>query len=106
MKTGCFLFGWALRRNPFSWEPVRSPARGEGAAVMTPENPSRPNGLGEPIAVFKPMMGNIIAGLLLSVLLLVGGAAALGFPLRAAYLADWDLPVDVEKGWSWLAVGL
>ena len=62
--------------------------------------------LGDLIEEFKPMMGNIIAGFVISVLLVAAGAAAIGFPLHAAYLADWDLPVDVKKGWSWLAVVL
>ncbi|HEY7422788.1 MAG TPA: DUF3592 domain-containing protein [Gemmataceae bacterium] len=61
--------------------------------------------LGERIAVFKPMMSNIIAGFIIGALLIVGGAAAIGFSLRAAYLAHWDLPFDVKKGPSWLTVG-
>jgi hypothetical protein len=62
--------------------------------------------LGERIEVFRPMMGNVIAGFILSGLVLVGSAAAIFFPLRAAYLANWNLPFDVKTGWSWLAVGL
>jgi hypothetical protein len=62
--------------------------------------------LGDRLQVFTPMMANTIAGFIISALLLVGGAAAICFPLRAAYVAGWDLPVNVNKGWSWLAVGL
>src|SRR5262249_16939267 len=62
-------------------------------------------GLGDRLHLFKPMMANVIAGFIISTLLLVGGAVAIGFPLRAAALADWNLPFDVKKGWSWLAVG-
>src|SRR5260370_35581325 len=63
-------------------------------------------GLGDHVEEFKPMMGNIIAGFILSILLVLGGLAAVGFPLHAAYEADWNLPFNVKKGWSWLAVGV
>lgn len=65
-----------------------------------------PSDLGAPVGTFSPMLGNVIAGFIICALMVAGGAAALGFPLRAAYLADWNLPVSVEKGWSWVAVGL
>jgi hypothetical protein len=70
------------------------------------DQPSYDNNLGARTDVFKPMQANIVAGFILSTLMLVGGAAAVGFPLRAAYLANWNLPAHAQKGMSWLAVGL
>lgn len=67
---------------------------------------SRASDPGQAVEVFKPMMGNIIAGFILSMLLIIGGAAAVGFPLRGAYLAGWNLPLEAKQGWCWLAVGL
>jgi hypothetical protein len=52
------------------------------------------------------MLGNVAAGLVISALLLTGGAAAAGFSLRAAYLAGGDLPLNAEKDVSWVVVGL
>ncbi len=62
--------------------------------------------LGERVEVFKPMPGNIVAGFIISALLVGGGAAAAGFPLRGAALAGWQLPVEAKAGWCWLAVGI
>ena len=31
--------------------------------------------------------------------------AAIVFPWREAYLANWKLPFQVQRGWCWLAVG-
>ncbi|WP_143392782.1 hypothetical protein [Fimbriiglobus ruber] len=73
---------------------------------MTEETPSPEHNLGESIQVFKPMMGNIFAGFIISLLLLAGSAALVGFPLRSAYRQDWNLPLSHEKDFSWLLVGL
>jgi hypothetical protein len=74
--------------------------------VAAPISSITPSDLGPRLELFKPTHGNIIAGFIISLLLVAGGAAAIVFPLRGAYLADWNLPFDVKKGWSWLAVGL
>jgi hypothetical protein len=66
-----------------------------------PPNPR----LGDLIEEFRPMMGNIVAGMIISAAMVLGGAAAILLPLRQAYLAHWHLPLNVETGWSWLAVG-
>ena len=58
------------------------------------------------IEEFRPMAANLLAGFLLATLLAFGGAAAIVFPIRGAYLAGWRLPFWVEKGWSWGAVGI
>src|SRR5438552_15113064 len=62
--------------------------------------------LGTRIELFKPLLGNIVAGGIISVLLLGGGLAVTGAILREVYLAGGDLPVDAQKGMSWLAVGM
>ena len=67
---------------------------------------SEGDGIGEVVEVFHPGMDNVVAGFILSALLLCGGAAAVGLPVRAAYLAGWNLPMNAKPGWSWSAVGL
>jgi Protein of unknown function (DUF3592) len=62
--------------------------------------------LGAKREVFSPRMANTVAGFIISALLVVGGTAAIGLPLREAYLADWNLPVYVKTGWCWLAIGV
>jgi hypothetical protein len=52
------------------------------------------------------MMVNIVAGCIISFLLIGGGLALTGFILHEVYLAGGNLPVDAKKGMSWLAVGL
>lgn len=61
--------------------------------------------LGETLEVFRPMIANIVAGFILSLLLVGGGITAIGFPLHAAFLAHWNLPLDAQRGWCWIAVG-
>lgn len=73
---------------------------------MSKERPPQGDQLGNCLQVFKPMMGNIIAGFIFSIILLIGGVAAIGISIRGVYVAGWDLPLDVKKGWSWFAVGL
>jgi hypothetical protein len=62
--------------------------------------------LGPVWATFTPFKRNIVAGSVLSALIAIGGASAVVFPLLAAYRANWNLPVNVQKGWCWLAVGV
>ena len=62
--------------------------------------------LGEPIEMFRPKQINVIAGYILTAILFGGALLLIGFPLHGAYQANWKLPFDVKKGWSWLAVGL
>jgi hypothetical protein len=68
--------------------------------------PTQDAELGVPREVFKPALSNVIAGFIISALLVGGGAAAIGFPLHAAQAAGWNLPFDTKIGWSWLAVAL
>jgi hypothetical protein len=68
--------------------------------------PTQDAELGVPREVFRPALGNILAGFIISALLVGGGAAAIGFPLHAAQTANWNLPFDTKIGWTWLAVGL
>jgi hypothetical protein len=83
------------------------------AKMANEEQATRALDLGDRIDVFKPKRQNIPLGLFLSTLLMVVGAAAIGFPLHAAYRADWNLPLDpvqrVQGGGpksSWPAVGV
>jgi len=63
--------------------------------------------LGKCERVFKPTSGNIVAGFIISLLLVLAGLAAIFLPLRDANSAGWNLPFYVEKGSSWAAlVGL
>jgi len=59
--------------------------------------------LGHRIKVFRPWKANIVAGYAFSVIMVVAGAALVGFPPLAP--DHWNLSLDVEKGWYWLAVG-
>jgi hypothetical protein len=61
---------------------------------------------GEPIELFRPMTANIVAGFIIAAIMIIAGVAFIGFPLRGAYQAHWNLPFKVDKGWCWLAVGL
>lgn len=60
--------------------------------------------LGEFRREFKPGMENLVAGIIIGVLLISGGCAALYFPNKAAIQSHFDLPFWVEKGWCWGAV--
>jgi hypothetical protein len=96
--------GWVRGLRQKSDEGRLRPDAAEPVAVTTA--PAQAASLGDRIEVFRPMRANIVAGFILSALLVGGGMAAIAIPLHAAYLAGWDLPFDVKKGWSWLAVGL
>jgi hypothetical protein len=52
------------------------------------------------------MMGNVVAGFILSILIAAGGLAAIGFPLYGAYVEGWNLPMHAEKGLAWSVVAL
>lgn len=67
--------------------------------------PQRDSALGDLIEGFRPSSANIVAGMVISIALMIGGALAIVLPLRQAYLARWHLPFEVDKGWCWLAVG-
>lgn len=80
--------------------------RQSGSLTNVTAVPTQDAPVGERLQIFRPMRGNIVAGFIISSLSFVGGAAAIGVSLRAAYLAHWNLPFDVKNGWCWLAVGL
>lgn len=61
---------------------------------------------GKPLLVFRPMRGNIMAGFIISLLLMVAGVASAGFPLRAASRRNWNLPNFDENHLCWVYVGL
>jgi hypothetical protein len=62
--------------------------------------------LGDCLGSFKPMLGNIIAGFILSLLLIGAGVVGLTFVWREVYLAGGDLPLHVQKGMGWSTVAL
>ena len=62
--------------------------------------------LGDRLQVFRPMLGNVIAGFILCLLLTAGGLTAVVMPLRNASAARFDLPLTAEEGDSWLFIGL
>ena len=51
-------------------------------------------------------MRNIVAGGIISLLLIFGGLALFGFLVVEAYLTGGNMPFWVKKGMSWFAVGL
>lgn len=59
-------------------------------------------GMGQQLGVFRPMVGNIIAGFIISALLVAGGLAMIGGPTLKAAGRDWDLPNYDEHGLAWL----
>ena len=63
------------------------------------EQPRQDTGLGDLIDVFKPKISSIILGFFLCAFLVALSAAAIGFPLHAAYLAGWNLPM---RRWLWV----
>jgi hypothetical protein len=73
--------------------------------MANPEPAPPGSALGDRLQDFRPMTATVIAGFILSVLLVAGGLAAIGFPLRSAVRAGGDLPFAAEKQMSWLVVG-
>lgn len=61
---------------------------------------------GKPLLVFRPMTGNILAGFIISILLVIAGIASAGFPLRAASRKNWNLPNFDENHLCWVYVGV
>ena len=61
---------------------------------------------GNPLRVFKPGVGNIVAGFILSFLLVAAGLTALTVITRVVYQTGGNLPMDAKKGASWLTLGL
>jgi hypothetical protein len=61
--------------------------------------------MGDEIATFKPAAVNIFAGFVISLLIAAGGSAAIFFPIRAAYLENWNIPFRRDDGTCWLAIG-
>ncbi|HEX5445434.1 MAG TPA: hypothetical protein VFW87_16530 [Pirellulales bacterium] len=62
--------------------------------------------LGKPIYEQKPSTANLAAGIILSVLLVGGGLALLGFVAREIIRVDGNLPIDADHGMSWTAAGI
>ena len=62
--------------------------------------------LGDCLEVFRPSIGNVVAGFILSFAAATGGVTSIGFAVRLAYLANGVLPIHAEKGPSWIAVAL
>jgi hypothetical protein len=62
--------------------------------------------LGPPTDVFRPSAANLGAGLVLGVLLVFGGCLSLFLIIRAVVENGGHLPVNAERGMSWVAVGL
>jgi hypothetical protein len=65
--------------------------------------------LGEIRREFKPGLENIIAGIIIGILLIGAGCAAVYFPIMGALESAGPLPFWTEKGqkgWSWGAVGI
>jgi hypothetical protein len=58
--------------------------------------------MGQRREVFRPMLGNIIAGFIISGLLVAGGLAMIGGPTLKAAGRDWDLPNYDAHGLAWL----
>lgn len=92
--------GWRSRR---AETPPGRPFEGTDDGTGSPPAVVR---LGERIASFKPGMSNVVAGSIISVLLLGGGLTLVGFIVREIYRSGGNLPVDTKKGMSWLAVGI
>lgn len=63
-------------------------------------------GIGAVRRDFKPAIENTVAGIIIGVLMLGGGVAALGFLVNALVQSRGNLPFWAEKGWSWGALGL
>jgi hypothetical protein len=84
----------------------RSVWQREETEMVTEDRDQSQIGLGTCLQVFKPSIGNIVAGFILSVLAVTGGCAVIVCAVRMAYLANWNLPVYIEKGSCWVAVGL
>jgi hypothetical protein len=62
--------------------------------------------LGDHLGTFAPSLPSVIAGFILSAVMVVGGAGAAIAALYAAHRAEWKLPFKVDHGWCWFAVGL
>ena len=73
---------------------------------MTDERKNSGERLGKCERTFKPTTGNIVAGFIISVLLVLGGLAIMGFPLRDANRAGWNLPFYADKNLSWVTLVL
>ena len=67
---------------------------------------SAPVELGDRIETFKPRLANIVAGGVISLLLIGAGIAIVGLISREVYLAGGKLPFDAKQGMSWIAVGI
>lgn len=68
------------------------------------QGPSTVPNLGNPVRVFKPSMANVIAGFILSAVMIAGGLWAIIFFVHAAWAAGWNLPFSAKKGMCWFAV--
>jgi hypothetical protein len=55
---------------------------------------------------FKPALENIIAGMIIGLLMIGGGCAAIFFPVKGVIDSRGSLPFWAEKGWSRGVLGL
>ena len=62
--------------------------------------------LGKRRDLFHPRMANVVAGIILSLLLIGGGLTIAGFVTREVYRAGGNLPVNAEHRMSWIAAGM
>jgi hypothetical protein len=61
--------------------------------------------LGARYREYRPSGVSTGAGFIFGVLLIVAGALVAGFAWYNALSERFDLPLNVQRGWSWLAVG-
>lgn len=63
--------------------------------------------LGDCVLVFRPAVGNIVAGYILAGLFLMAGAASVCFSVRKASEAAWNLPLwdNEPRTWCWTLFG-
>ena len=60
--------------------------------------------LGDIIEEFRPAKSNIVAGMILSLMMVVGGGMLIVIAVRGVTEANWKLPFNSDFGWNWLAV--
>jgi len=62
--------------------------------------------IGEIRREFKPALENVVAGFIIGLLMIGGGCAIVYIAVNAVIVSRGNLPIWVEKGWCWGAVGL
>src|SRR5262245_13702878 len=76
----------------------------EGPALPPTTREEATRQLGDPIAIFKPGMQNLVAGIIIGLLMVTGGGALSAFAIREAIVNGDRLPWYAEKGSCLLAV--